>query len=526
MAEISQTDIKTFITLFEGRKDAFGCFTVTGHGEGGKLTGKASTVKSTLTDDIYVKHLKGEQGVGVIPIKNNNKCSFSVIDIDNYTSEIKLRTIHIIHAFNMPLTLFSSKSGGIHAYIFFKNEVTTRFARECLKKLRDLLGLPENTEIFPKQEKVDEGTLGNWINLPYFNAGADCNRNLLDEQGNPIKDLTLAMSQCAQRIFSEEEIKSFFENIPLQDAPPCLQQLYVTGKVTDRNNYLFSLGVYFKAKYGDDRAEKELIEANTKLSVKLSMSELMTTVIASMRKKDYSYRCEEPPLCGLCNPEECAKRKFGIGGKEVSKLSFGEFRQIMSDPPTYEWDVNGKSLILENEDDILNQNGFRKQCVRKLGVVPEKVSETRWHTMISRAVQNRKVIEVDPDTDVSNGAIIRTYIIDYIIKRSRLINKKEGIAKGYVYLDIDAHAYIFDPRRLVIYLAGKKELKNGLVASQFKEKIKELKASIIDYKINDEDSIKCYSVPQSSIGKIQQKISTAAEGADFLDAFAEGNTDF
>jgi hypothetical protein len=31
-----------------------------------------------------------------------------------------------------------------------------------------LLGLPNDVEIFPKQDALGDGELGNWINLPYF----------------------------------------------------------------------------------------------------------------------------------------------------------------------------------------------------------------------------------------------------------------------------------------------------------------------------------------------------------------------
>lgn len=527
MKEISIADATLFARLFAGKQDAYGSFQISSQNKGVKVQGKATTIQGAVTPDLYLKHLKGDAGLGIIPIKSNNKCSFASIDVDRYTQEVHQRILTIINNFNMPLRLFTSKSGGIHAYLFFKEEVTAKFARQSMMRFRDLLGLPDKTEIFPKQNKLDEKDSGSWINLPYFNAGEECKRNLLDNDGKSIYDLTLALSQCEMAQISEEDLKTFFESIPLQDAPPCLQQLYVTSNTEARNNYLFSLSIYFKAKYGDKQAEEELFKANKRLANPLPISELTTSIISSMKKKDYSYKCEDTPLCTLCNPEECAKRKFGLGGKEVSKLSFGEFRQIMSDPPSYEWDVNGQKLVLNTEDDIINQNCFRKQCVRKLGILPEKVSDIRWGTMVNRALRNRVIIEVDPDVDVSPGALVRSYIISYIAQRSQMgFASKRAVLQGFVFFDSDLDMYVFDPQKLAVWLMTQKKLKPEWVASEFLDKIRALGGKVIDYDIDGEQKVKCYGVPSRSIISASKQAATTLQKNNFLEQLAGVNTDF
>ena len=63
-----------------------------------------------------------------------------------------------------------SKSGGAHCFLFVTEWVTATDA-ETLQKISTSLGYG-NSEIFPKQVKLhlDRGDIGNFLNLPYYNA--------------------------------------------------------------------------------------------------------------------------------------------------------------------------------------------------------------------------------------------------------------------------------------------------------------------------------------------------------------------
>jgi hypothetical protein len=73
---------------------------------------------------------------------------------------------------NRGVYLERSRSKGWHVWVFFDAPVPARDIRRVLRHSLALAGLPASTEVFPKQDRLGNGTrLGNYVNLPY--AGGD-----------------------------------------------------------------------------------------------------------------------------------------------------------------------------------------------------------------------------------------------------------------------------------------------------------------------------------------------------------------
>ena len=72
---------------------------------------------------------------------------------------------------NVPCIVCRSKSGGAHVFFFFKEWMSAGEFRDKAAEIAALLGHGK-CEIFPKQEQVlvERGDVGNFINLPYFDA--------------------------------------------------------------------------------------------------------------------------------------------------------------------------------------------------------------------------------------------------------------------------------------------------------------------------------------------------------------------
>ena len=68
---------KDFARIFNGRQSAYGQFILDKGANEAKVKGRCSTMQAPITDDLYLKHLRGEVGLGVVPIKENNTCSFA-----------------------------------------------------------------------------------------------------------------------------------------------------------------------------------------------------------------------------------------------------------------------------------------------------------------------------------------------------------------------------------------------------------------------------------------------------------------
>ena len=132
---------------------------------------------------------------------------------------------------------------------------------------------------------------------------------LINQKNKPLT-LEEAIIEINKKLQTEEMVLEFIKNLPMNDGPPCLQSIYLKGKTDYRNNYLFSLAGYYKAKHGDD-FEFKLASANNELIESLGLEELNKTVISAHKRKDYSYKCNEEPICSICSKQECKKRKYG-----------------------------------------------------------------------------------------------------------------------------------------------------------------------------------------------------------------------
>lgn len=511
--------LRDFMELFAGRQTAYGQFTIfPGQQDGGKQSGRASTVNAPITQDLFVKHLMGRgTGIGIVPIKENGTCSFAVIDVDTYTPVIKKSILDALFTLNAPLCVFTSKSGGLHIYAFFETEIPAKDAIRVMQGFRDVLGLDKEIEIFPKQAKMEEGKIGNWINLPYYNIGPSCKRNLLSTEGVPIYDIDTALAHMNSMRQPLANFDQFFAQLPLQDAPPCLQRIYLSGVVQHRNDYLLSLAHYFKAKHGDS-FDAHILEANQRLKNPLPIHEVMNTVIASSRKQDYKYACSKDPLKMFCNRKDCEKRAFGITSKDVSNLSFGEFRQIMTDPPYYEWVVDDIVLKLTNEDELINQTAFRKQCIRKLHLMPNRINEFAWSDIVNRALANVVIIPVDIEEDASPGAMLTKNIIEYLERRNTGTSR-EAVLRGQVYRDTatEIDGMLFTAKGLLDYLIDQKQMKPYML-TDLPDKLMSLGGRRMQVQIRS-DIVKCWTLPTSLVDR--RPTPSVAEKVDFLDSLGD-----
>ena len=69
--------------LYKGLDRAHGKYVITKTGkEGDKTQGRATTELKPYTASLWVEHLSGGNGLGVVPITDNGTCSWGAIDID------------------------------------------------------------------------------------------------------------------------------------------------------------------------------------------------------------------------------------------------------------------------------------------------------------------------------------------------------------------------------------------------------------------------------------------------------------
>jgi len=285
------------LAAFEGSKVAHGTTTVGKTNRKGKAEGFSQIVREPLTEEIMQGHIDGKQGIGAIPINEDNKCRWGALDIDVYDldhNKLQAR----IQKLELPLLHCRSKSGGAHLYLFLKEYEPASVVREYLTEMAVAMG-HSGCEVFPKQDTIlaDRGDVGNFINLPYFNAefpqrycfnkGVEAME--LDEFMDSIEAKTVALSDL-EKVQSKKKRKWF------TDGAVCMEILSSDGPSSeDRNKKLFMAGVYCRLKHADDWV-REFETMNQQLFNPPLEAKEVVSLQNSLSKKDYHYTCEQEPF--------------------------------------------------------------------------------------------------------------------------------------------------------------------------------------------------------------------------------------
>jgi len=193
---IQSNDIELFKSLFKGREDVFAT-----RWEKGSKSGympayhldpyryrmhkmKGGTFKDyeektylPLSDEQIVKHLEGEQLIGLYPLLKDNTSWFLAADFDEANWEEECRKfIAVCAEKNIPAYLERSRSGnGGHVWIFFQESYPAVKSRKIVISLLEQSGafsvFDKNSSfdrLFPNQDFHSGKGLGNLIALPLY----------------------------------------------------------------------------------------------------------------------------------------------------------------------------------------------------------------------------------------------------------------------------------------------------------------------------------------------------------------------
>jgi hypothetical protein len=380
-----------------------------------------------------------------VPIDTKNEVRFVSLDVDIYDAREKSRFDTIIRAIekhNAPIGIFNTKSGGFHFHIFFDRPVLAKEGLEVLRAYADLFGIKKTAstyqkqplEFFPKQEILYEGKVGNWINLPYYDNGSLGQKMLFDGKHLTLEDAIQRIKTDTRK--SLDYHKNYIAGVDLYDAPPCLQTISLLGDPPGgRNNFLFSMGVYLMRK-NEDTFEASLYKENRKLTEPLPEKELDTTIISSLRRNEYSYKCKESPCQNFCDKRECSKREFGIGeGGEISNLQLGQIYKIVSGvDSTYSWEIEGKEIQFDSEKSIIDQGRFQEILMRELQIIPLKLKPNTWFKAVNKCLANLEIRQKAISEIEGASSELYATLGKYLEMKSS-DRSKSAIVEGLAYRD-------------------------------------------------------------------------------------------
>ncbi len=452
----TNNDIIAFSTLFSGNMEAHGV-TEVGAIVDGKAKSQSRLAYEPVTPAVIQRHLDGLSSIGIAPIRSDGTCNFGAIDIDDYKYNLN-DVIAAIEDFDMPLCPCYSKSKKLHLYIFFEDPTPAEDVQNILRWYANAFACGKKVEIFPKQSKAHSTqTFYSWINLPYFDANnPDNHRKLVTKEGTVALENAIPIMEA--RRLTHKEHKKWIDEFAYKDAPPCI----LTGLLLrdigpgQRNNWLFSCGVYFRLKDENCDLKTLLTDVNHSLHEPISDAELNATVIKGFNRKSYFYMCA---ALERCDKAICRQKDFGIESKASTGLDFGDLTQYMTDPPYYEWIVNGQKLTFWNEQEILGQSKFRALCLRQLHLVPRHVEDARWAKILTRACENITVVQPAIESgDFTSGSTFFDLTCAFFNTKRKADNITQ-LQMGRVYVDEIEKEYIFTAKSFIDFLVHKNDFK-------------------------------------------------------------------
>jgi hypothetical protein len=406
--------------LYAGLDRVFGTYRVSSQEASGKRVGKNKgdivTRQKPVTLELWQGHVDGVQSIGIVPIRDDGTCVFGAIDIDNYSlgQEGRAALVAKVASHNLPLVPCSTKSGGVHLYLFSSEPVEAHLFRQRLGEMAAVLGFA-SSEIFPKQDQIaSPDDCGCWINMPYFD-GIKQGRHGITIDAEPIElsefmDYGEGVRQ--PRSFFLDEIK--VEGELFADGPPCLQQLFQIGFAEGtRNDLMYNAALYCRLSTPSGWEDKLHNINGTACDPPLAKDEIDTIAASVRKKKVYKYTCKREPLLSRCNGRVCGLRAFGVGrdgrngdpkkeGDDVDTAEsfprLGQLRMLDTQPPIWFWDVmNGKTIQLTTEE-LQSPRLFQKRCMEALKTMPIVPSLRAWQTFVNEALVHAVTIEAPEDS--------------------------------------------------------------------------------------------------------------------------------
>ena len=410
--------------IFKGLDTAYGQTKKTAEVRpNGKQEVRSFTIKQPVTDHLWQSHIDGvEPALGIVPINENNECKWGAIDIDVYNFD-HTAFIKKIRKFELPLILCRSKSGGAHVFCFTSEFVPASLMRTKLQAMASILGYAK-TEIFPKQNsvKAERGDVGNFLNMPYH-GGDRSVRYAFDDVG---KALTMEQFSAYynKHVLTKEQLihvqleKNQTEETIFPDGPPCLQTILSNGAIVEgedvdhagRNNGLFNIGVYLR-KVNPDTWKNKVEEYNIAryINPPLKANDVIS-VINSIEKKNYDYKCNDKPICGFCQEKLCYTRKYVT--------------------------VDGETLEVEPE--ILHDpEKFSIVCLTQLNKPLLPIAKLIWRKMISKLLNEMNEPLPAPE-DMRIDVQLKEVLVDFVSRApgkslSDIKKSKAFIEEGVCY---------------------------------------------------------------------------------------------
>jgi hypothetical protein len=336
------------------------------------------------------------------------------------------------------LVVCRSKSGGAHVFLFTEDYVSAGLMQDKLNEIRSVLGYG-GSEVFPKQRELkSKDDTGNFLNLPYFNCGQTTRYAFMEDgEAASIDAFFELYERYKQQDISKIEIKR--PESEFDDGPPCIESLTQDKLKDGRDRVIYQYIVYAKRKWPENWQDK-IFEFNYKYFTTPLDQKIITAKIKNNEKNDFHYKCNEEPMCNVCDKKLCKKRKFGIG-QEVTFPGLTDLQVVNLEEPYYYMNVDGQRLYLDSAKHLANQALFQEECIKQLRINPPTLKTGDWKKITTILLNGAEITE--PAEGTGTKDILNNYLEDYCVNRIQK-DDYEDLRNGGTYTKDGFHHFVFD----------------------------------------------------------------------------------
>jgi hypothetical protein len=144
---------KLILSSFPGRDDCYG---------------SGACIKKPLTEAVILRHVLGKERIGRYLLRQDGMTGVLAVDIDENNLNTAIEYREQCKRNGLTAYVERSRSGNYHVWWFFAGTVPARKARLTANYILSECHMPKGTELFPKQDFIEPGRYGNYINLPEF----------------------------------------------------------------------------------------------------------------------------------------------------------------------------------------------------------------------------------------------------------------------------------------------------------------------------------------------------------------------
>ena len=449
--------VEEFVKLFTGLTDNFGkadMSKVVFDTKRNKIKPPYVWTGYAITSTHYQEHLDGKISIGIQPCTREGKVSFGCIDVDpaNYKDFKISALLFLIEKHKLPVVSCRSKSGGLHIYLFLKEEISAQTMRDSLTTFLLPLKLKPTTELYPKQVELID-TPGQFINLPYQNK-KETTRYALNKNNEPLsleefiktaQDSQLTASKLNDLVTKCNEDILKGGDPEFTDGPPCLQRLSINKLTDGRDRFLYNYMVFAKKKY-KDQWEDKVVSANQNYISPSFGNNIIQSKLRSWRKDTAGHTCNDDPIHDVCLKHICLQRPHGvisdrtkafphIYGLTIIKYTIPILRFMVEKP-------DGKPAECEIlRDDFPIQRKLRNTIYGQAHFMPEPLSPIKYDEFLNR-VKTPKPTVIDPPEGASSRAQLYPYLYEFCINGTRATKKSE-IRGGLCWTEGGYHHFLW-----------------------------------------------------------------------------------